>query len=104
MFGRRSLWITVCLVLLLCASPKGYAYSVLTHQAVVDSLWKDSIEKLLRQKYPKATAEELNDAHAYAYGGCIVHDIGYYPFGSHFFTDVVHYVRSGDFVISMLRE
>jgi len=30
--------------------------------------------------------------------------MGYYPFGSHFFTELLHYVRSGDFVINLIRE
>jgi hypothetical protein len=80
-----------------------YSYSVLTHEAVIDSAWKDSIQPLLLQRFPRATAEELKTARAYAYGGSIVQDMGYYPFGSHFFTDLTHYVRSGGFVAAMLR-
>ena len=30
--------------------------------------------------------------------------MGYYPFGSHFFSDLTHYVRSGDFVMNMIAE
>ena len=78
-----------------------YSYSVLTHEAIIDSAWKDSIKPLLRQRYPRATPQELKAAHAYAYGGSIIQDMGYYPFGSHFFTDLTHYVRSGDFVAAM---
>jgi len=81
-----------------------YSYSVLTHEAIIDSAWKDSIEPLLRQRYPRATAQELRMAHAYAYGGSIIQDMGYYPLGSHFFTDLTHYVRSGDFVAGMLHD
>lgn len=81
-----------------------YSYSVLTHEAIIDSAWKDSIEPLLRQRYTRATAQELKTAHAYAYGGSIIQDMGYYPFGSHFFTDLTHYVRSGDFVAAMLHD
>src|SRR5262245_22764699 len=81
-----------------------YSYSVLTHEAIIDSAWRDSIEPLLRQRFPRATAQELQAAHAYAYGGSIIQDMGYYPFGSHFFTDLTHYVRSGDFVAAMLHE
>src|SRR5262245_20159183 len=81
-----------------------YGYSVLTHEAIVDSAWDSSIVKLLRQRFPKATAEELDEAHAYAYGGSIIQDMGYYPLGSHLFTDLAHYVRTGDFVIAMLRD
>lgn len=80
------------------------AYSVLTHEAIVDSVWETSLKKLLLERYPAATAEELEKAHSYAYGGCIVHDLGYYPFSSKFFSDLTHYVRSGDFVVALIRD
>src|SRR5271163_1252443 len=80
------------------------AFSVLTHEAIIDSAWKDSIRPLLLKRFPSATDEELKDAHAYAYGGSIIQDMGYYPFGSHLFSDLVHYVRTGDFVEALLRE
>jgi hypothetical protein len=76
----------------------------LTHEAIIDSAWKDSIQPLVLQRFPRATAQDLKKAHAFAYGGSIVQDMGYYPFGSHFFTDLTHYVRSGDFVTAMLRD
>jgi hypothetical protein len=91
------------LVLFSLLQPKSYGYSVLTHEAIVDSVWKDSVEPLLRQRFPRISAQDLKTAHAYAYGGSIIQDMGYYPFGSHFFTDLTHYVRSGDFVTAMLR-
>src|SRR5258706_2581198 len=91
------------LILILLITPNLYSYSVLTHEAIIDSAWTESIQPVLRQRFPQATAEELRKAHAFAYGGCIVQDMGYYPFGSHLFTDLTHYVRSGDFVASMLR-
>jgi hypothetical protein len=69
----------------------------------VDSLWDESIVRLLRQRFPGASAEHLEEAHAYAYGGSIIQDMGYYPFGSHFFTDLTHYVRAADFVSAMTR-
>src|SRR5678816_3424814 len=81
-----------------------HAYSVLTHEAIIDSVWKDSIERVLLKRFPRTTAEELRNARAYAYGGCIVQDMGYYPLGSHFFTDLTHYVRSADFIQTMLRD
>jgi hypothetical protein len=96
--------VILSLVLLFIAVPKVNGYSVLTHETIVDTVWDDHLEKLLRRRFPDATAEALRTAHAYAYGGCIVHDMGYYPLGSHFFTDVIHYVRSGDFVEALLRE
>ena len=85
--------------------PAGCAgYSVLTHEAIVDTLWADGMVPVLHKKYPGASAEDLKKAHAYAYGGCIIQDLGYYPFGSHFFSDLVHYVRSADFVQALLDE
>jgi hypothetical protein len=79
-------------------------YSVLTHEAIVDAAWKDGIAPLLLSRFPNATPEELLRAHAYAYGGAIIQDLGYYPFGSKFFSDLTHYVRSGDFVLALLEE
>ncbi|HWF06496.1 MAG TPA: zinc dependent phospholipase C family protein [Candidatus Angelobacter sp.] len=79
-------------------------YSVLTHEEVVDLLWADTIKPLLQQKFPNATEDDLHKAHAYAYGGCLVQDMGYYPFGNKMFSDLVHYVRSGDFVENLLSE
>jgi hypothetical protein len=81
-----------------------YAYSVLTHEAIVDSTWDSAIKPLLLKRFPTATPENLTAAHAYAYGGCIIQDLGYYPFGSKFFSDLTHYVRSGDFILNMIRE
>ena len=80
------------------------AYSVLTHEEIVDLLWKDQIQPLLKRRFPNATEEELLKAHAFAYGGCLVQDMGYYPFGNKLFSDLLHYVRSGDFVIILLQE
>ena len=80
------------------------AYSVLAHQAIIDSAWDTNIRPVLLQRFPKATAEELKEAHGYAYGGVIIQDMGYYPHGSRFFSDLAHYVRSGDFVLAMLRD
>jgi hypothetical protein len=77
---------------------------VLTHEAIVDSTWDSGIKPLLLKRFPAATADELTAAHAYAYGGCLIQDLGYYPFGSKFFSDLTHYVRSGDFISNMIRE
>ena len=79
-------------------------YSILTHEEIVDLLWADQIKPLLLQKYPNATEEELRKAHAFTYGGCLIQDMGYYPFGNTLFSDMVHYVRSGDFVDALLSE
>ena len=79
-------------------------YGVLTHEAVIDAAWDSSIVPLLKKKFPLATAEELDKAHGYAYGGAIMPDMGYFPFGNIFFTDLLHYVRSGDFIMNLLSE
>jgi Zinc dependent phospholipase C len=80
------------------------AYSVLTHEAIIDSAWDTTFKPLLLKRFPAATEEELKQAHAYSYGGAIIQDMGYYPFSSKFFSDLVHYVRSGDFVANLLRD
>src|SRR6266511_2200049 len=92
------------IILLLLSNAVFYGYSVLTHEAIVDSLWDVSIRKMLVNRFPAATPDELERAHAYVYGGCILQDMGYYPFSSHFFSDLTHYVRSGDFVVALIGE
>jgi hypothetical protein len=79
------------------------AYSLLTHEQLIDLAWKGSIVPLLLSHYPNLTAAQLDEARAYAYGGCVIQDIGYYPFGDEFFSDLTHYVRSGDFVLALFR-
>jgi hypothetical protein len=80
------------------------AYSVLTHEEVVDLLWIDDIQPLLTKRFPTATADDLRKAHAFAYGGSLVQDMGYYPFGNKYFSDLTHYARSGDFVFNLIHE
>src|SRR4029077_19558948 len=104
--GRRLFCIRVLallLVALLCGGGS-FAYSVLTHEEIVDLLWTDQIRPLLLQRFPDLTEEQLKEAHAYAYGGAVIQDLGYYPFGNVEFSDLVHYVRSGDFVIELLKD
>ena len=84
--------------------PRANSYSVLTHEAIIDTLWIDTIQPVLIKRFPESSEEQLNGAHAYAYGGCIIQDLGYYPFGSHFFSDLTHYVRSADFLQALLDE
>jgi hypothetical protein len=81
-----------------------FGYSLLTHEQVVDIVWKDHLEPALLKRFANANPEQLRQAHAYAYGGCLVQDLGYYPFGSKFLSDLTHYVRSGDFVLNLIRE
>jgi hypothetical protein len=80
------------------------AYSVLTHEQVVDFLWKDDIQPLLQKRFPSATEDDLKKAHAFAYGGSLMQDMGYYPFGSKYFSDLTHYVRSGDFIVNLVTQ
>ena len=89
-------------VLLVC--PAAHSLSVLTHEAIIDSTWSDGIRPLLVKRFPQASADDLRQARAFAYGGCIIQDMGYYPFGSKFYTDLAHYVRSGDFVVNLLAD
>lgn len=81
-----------------------FAYSVLTHEEIVDLVWTSEIRPLLLQRFPDMTEEQIREAHAYAYGGSVIQDLGYYPFGSKDFSDLVHYVRSGDFVLELLHQ
>jgi len=91
----------ILLVVLLCSN-RVHGYSVLTHEEIVDLVWTDELRPLLLQRFPGLTEEQLTEAHAYAYGGAVIQDLGYYPFGSAEFSDLLHYVRSGDFVQQML--
>ncbi len=91
------------LVVLICSEGLS-AYSVLTHEEIVDLLWTDAIRPLLLKRYPALTEDQIKEAHAYAYGGAVIQDLGYYPFGSREFSNLVHYVRSGDLVRELLLE
>jgi hypothetical protein len=93
------------LVALLVLPPQqAAAYSFLTHEEIIDLTWADSIQPLLLKRYPTLTPTQLQDAHAYAYGGCLIQDLGYYPFGKPKFSDLLHYVRTGDFIRALFRE
>jgi hypothetical protein len=94
---------TIFLILIICTD-RSHAYSVLTHEEIVDLQWDDQIKPLLLARYPGLNGDQLREAHSYAYGGAVIQDLGYYPFGSKQFSDLVHYVRSGDFVLELLRE
>jgi hypothetical protein len=105
--GIRARWsiriVAILIAVLLCAGPSP-AYSVLTHEEIVDLVWTDELRPLLLQRFPTLTEDQLTEAHAYAYGGAVIQDLGYYPFGSVEFSDLVHYVRSGDFVRELLAQ
>jgi Zinc dependent phospholipase C len=93
----------ITLLSLFLATMPASGYSVLTHEQIVDLAWSDDIVPLLRHRFPQATDDDLHQAHAYAYGGSVLQDMGYYPFGSKLFSDLTHYVRTGDFVANMIR-
>lgn len=95
----------VTILICFALSPKPIlAYSVFTHQEIIDLAWSGSIRPLLLARFPGATEEQLREAHAYAYGGCSIQDMGYYPFASQFFSNLTHYVRSGDFISNLLQD
>jgi Zinc dependent phospholipase C len=103
-FSVRVFATIVALVLSLGWPSEAAAYAVLAHEAIIDSAWDTSIRPLLLKRFPDATGEQLKEAHGYSYGGAIIQDMGYYPHGSFFFSDLAHYVRSGDFVLALLRD
>ena len=100
----RRILVGLSAFFLLGFPPRAHSYSVLTHEMIIDTLWLDAIRPILLMRFPDATEEQLREAHGYAYGGCIIQDLGYYPFGSRFFSDLVHYVRSAEFVEALVNE
>ncbi len=92
------------LLLVPICSIGSFAYSVLTHEEIVDLVWTGELRPLLLKRFPALTEDQLKEAHGYAYGGAVIQDLGYYPFGSAEFSNLVHYVRSGDFVRELLLE
>src|SRR5262245_21545317 len=104
MSRRNPLFKLLPLLLLVITPGTSFGYSVLTHEAIIDAAWVDLIQPLILTRYPDASDDAVREAHAYAYGGCVLQDVGYYPFSNQFFSDLVHCVRSGDFVESLIRE
>jgi hypothetical protein len=99
----RAALVVLLVCTLLCPNPLR-AYAVLAHEAIIDAAWDTHIKPLLLARFPGSTEEQLSEAQAYAYGGSIIQDMGYYPYGSHFFSDLTHYIRSGDFIQALLRD
>ena len=104
MWLARACALLLALLLSIGWPAQSAAYAVLAHEAIIDSAWDSNIRPLLLKRFPGATPEELKEAHGYAYGGAIIQDMGYYPHGSKLFSDLTHYVRSGDFVLALLRD
>ena len=103
-FPRRRLATTALAVTLLAAPSSVAAYSVFAHEALIDAAWRDQLVPLLEKRFPRSSTSELDGARAYAYGGSLIQDLGYYPFGSRFFSNLVHYVRAGEFVEALVRD
>jgi hypothetical protein len=103
-WGPRGIRVAAVLLVTLLSASGCFAYSVLTHEEIVDLVWTDEIRPLLLQRFPGLTEEQITEAHGYAYGGAVIQDLGYYPFGSVEFSNLVHYVRSGDFVRELLSQ
>jgi hypothetical protein len=102
--ARKTAILASTLICLLLEAPLLPGYSILSHEALIDAAWKPSIVPLLLSRYPNVTPSQLRMARAYAYGGCVIQDMGYYPLGNHFFSNLTHYVRTGDFVEALLRD
>jgi Zinc dependent phospholipase C len=100
----RATIVAIAVAVMFWTPSPASGYSVLAHEANIDALWDSTISKMLVERFPGATPEELLDARAYAYGGCVIQDLGYYPFGSHFFSNLLHYVRTGDFVEALIAD
>src|SRR5271156_6336652 len=99
----RRVALALCSLLCLIPASPTHAYSLLPHEQLIDLTWQSSIVPLLLSRYPTLTPAQIEHTRAYAYGGCVIQDIGYYPFGDQFFSDLTHYVRTGDFVINLFR-
>ncbi len=102
--SRKYLRCSLVAIVFLAVAPMASSYSVLSHEQIVDLAWKDHIVPALMKRFPGTNDDQLKMAHAYAYGGSMIQDMGYYPFGNKRFSDLVHYVRSGDFVTALIRE
>ena len=103
-FFARARASVLCLLAVSLALPTPvHAYAVLSHEAIIDAVWETHIKTLLLKKFPQATEEDLSRAQAFAYGGAIIQDMGYYPYGSHFFSNLTHYIRAGDFILALLQ-
>lgn len=104
--GRRgsphAILVLIALLLVSAFAPRLHAYSFLSHEDMIDASWNGSIRPLLRKRFPGATEAQLREARSYAYGGATIQDMGYYPFGHQYFSNLTHYVRSGDFVTNLL--
>lgn len=103
MWSILRIRIALMVVFVLISSDRSFGYSVLTHEEIVDLMWAQEIRPILLEQYPDLTEDQIREAHAYAYGGSVIKDLGYYPLGNKEFSNLTHYVRSGDFVLELIR-
>jgi len=101
---RRRLLVIAVLFAALAGGKPSFAYSVLTHEEIIDLAWIPEIRPLILRRFPGITDDQIKEAHAYAYGGSVIQDLGYYPFGNKDFSNLAHYTRTGDFVRELLEE
>jgi hypothetical protein len=101
---KNIVYVCIAVIAITLLPLRGQCFSILAHEAIIDAEWDFKLKQILLKKYPNATLDELIKAHSYAYGGSLVLDIGYMPGGNGYFTDLMHYVRSGDFIINLLHE
>jgi zinc dependent phospholipase C len=98
-------WAAACTLALVLVAPAPLrAYGVLSHLAVVDAAWDGALVPALERRFPGLTADDVRRAHAFAYGGALIHDMGYYPGGSRALSDLMHYVRTADFIRALAEE
>ncbi|MGA7832753.1 MAG: zinc dependent phospholipase C family protein [Terracidiphilus sp.] len=104
MWRISRIFAAIIVFIALMNSDKSFGYSVLTHEEIIDLMWIQEIRPILLERFPDLTEDQIKEAHAYAYGGSVIQDLGYYPFGNKEFSNLTHYVRSGDFVEELIRE
>ena len=102
MLGRH-LVPAIAVVAWMSAPAPADAYSVLAHEAAIDAAWERELRPLLLDRFPRSTPDAIERARSFAYGGSVIQDLGYYPFGNKFFSNLLHYARTGDFVESLIR-
>ena len=102
--SRKTLSLTTALLLAVGVTQPALGFGVFTHEAIIERSWELAIEPLLVKRFPNATPEQLQQARTYTYGGAIIQDLGYFPRANEFLSDLLHYVRSGDFIQELFRQ
>jgi len=102
--ARTVLRLLLTVIFLLTALTPASAYSLLSHEEVVDMAWPQYLLPLIEKRYPGLTPAQITECHAYAYGGSVIQDMGYYPFGSKEFSNLLHYTRTGSFIDALFRD